>query len=93
MQLPPTLKSTLTKTMQDYLTLTKFKLSLLNTIVALSGYMICPGSIFFSIQTLNFCTATQLMAMSSQAFNQIIERNYDKEMVRTCTRPIPKNRI
>jgi len=33
------------------------------------------------------------MAMASQATNQIIERDIDKGMVRTCLRPIPRNRI
>lgn len=73
--------------------LTKFELSILNTFVALSGFLMVPSTSLLSLDTLIFCTATQMMAMSSQAFNQIIERDFDKQMSRTCLRPIPKNKI
>lgn len=78
---------------QDLMMLTKFELSLLNTAVALAGYMLVPGTQFLSMNTLWFSLATQLMAMTSQAVNQIKERSYDSKMLRTCMRPIPRNRV
>lgn len=77
----------------DVRMLTKMDLSLLNTFVALVGYSMFPGVALLSWNTLYFSAATQLMAMTSQAINQIIERSYDKQMVRTCMRPLPRNRL
>lgn len=78
---------------QDLMMLTKFELSMLNTTVALAGYMLVPGAQFLSMNTLWFSLATQLMAMTSQTVNQIKERGFDSKMLRTCMRPIPRNRV
>jgi protoheme IX farnesyltransferase len=80
-------------TYKDLMMLTKFELSLLNTTVALAGYMLVPGVQFLSIQTLWFTSAVQLMAMTSQTVNQIKEKHHDSKMLRTCMRPIPRNRV
>ena len=79
--------------MSDLRMITKFELSALNTFVALTGYLFLPGTAFLSMNTLYFGLATQLMAMTSQTVNQVIERVHDKKMIRTCMRPIPRNRI
>jgi heme o synthase len=76
---------------RDLLEVTKFKLSLSNTLVAYSGYLLYNPSI--STETISFLVATQLIAMSSQTANQRVEKEFDKLMIRTCNRPLPKNRI
>ena len=73
--------------------LTKINLSYLNTAVALSGYMLFPGSSLLALKTAYFCLGTQFMAMASQTIGQILERDLDKSMIRTCLRPIPSQRI
>lgn len=80
-------------TYKDLMMLTKFELSLLNTTVALAGYMLVPGAQFLALQTLWFTGAVQLMAMTSQTVNQIKEKHHDSKMLRTCMRPIPRNRV
>lgn len=86
-------KSSVLFSFKDLRALTKIELSGLNTFVALCGYMMMPTSILLSTNTAMFCLATQLMAMSSQSANQIIEREHDKSMIRTSIRPLPKGTI
>jgi len=78
---------------KDLKELTKLNLSTMNTVVATSGYIYALDQsqqlgLFFSTDTALFVIATQLLAMSSQTFNQIIERNYDSKMERTKNRPL-----
>lgn len=76
---------------KDLMEITKFRLSLANTSVALITYfMVSP---VIDSQMLIFGLATQLIAMSSQTTNQNIEKEYDKMMIRTCNRPLPRSRI
>jgi protoheme IX farnesyltransferase len=79
--------------LKDLRMLTKWELSCLNTTVAMMGYLLVPGVQFLSLQTLWFTLAVQLMAMTSQTVNQIKEKHHDAKMVRTCMRPIPRNRV
>ncbi len=44
-------------------------------------------------ETALFFLATQSIAMASQAHNQILEREYDQQMQRTCNRPLVTKRI
>ena len=75
----------------DIAEITKFKLSLANSSVALTAYLLISPTI--DSKLLLFFTATQMIAMSSQTSNQDLEKDYDKLMIRTCNRPLPKNRI
>ena len=91
---PRNLKSSsnLKKNIKIFLEITKFKLSTTNTFVALSAFLL--NSQDFSLSEIAlFCISTQMIAMASQTTNQKIEKEYDKLMIRTCNRPLPKNRI
>ena len=72
--------------------LSKFKLCLLNTSVSMSTY-----AFYTTTQTtfdyFLFGAGTLLISMNTQVLNQIIEKIYDKQMKRTNSRPLPKQRI
>jgi len=78
-------------TLHDVSEITKFRLSLANSSVAVIAYLLVNPC--FDYQLLLFFISTQMIAMSSQTSNQDIEKEYDKLMIRTCNRPLPKNRI
>ncbi|KAL4446643.1 hypothetical protein ABPG74_005581 [Tetrahymena malaccensis] len=78
-------------TFNDFCELTKFRLSVTNTLVALPTYLYLVESVTFDLIPL--AIATQLMAMSSQTTNQIKEQDYDKLMTRTQRRPLPNKLI
>ncbi len=78
-------------TLKDIAEITKFQLCLANSTVALSAYLLLNPT--FDSKILLFFISTQMIAMSSQTSNQDIEKEYDKLMIRTCNRPLPKNRI
>ena len=80
--------------LSDYAQLTKMRLASLVVFSALTGY-------FFAVDV-NSASWTQLFFLvvggflvtgSSNAFNQIIERDLDKLMKRTLDRPIPDGRM
>ncbi|MBK6399168.1 MAG: protoheme IX farnesyltransferase [Bacteroidetes bacterium] len=78
---------------QDYIQLTKFRLSSLVVFSAAMGYIIAMGN-GFSWQTLFLLSAGGfLVTGSSNAFNQIIEKDLDKLMDRTANRPLPTGRM
>ncbi len=78
---------------QDYVQLTKFRLSSLVVFSAAMGYIIAMGN-SFSWQTLFLLSVGGfLVTGSSNAFNQIIEKDLDKLMVRTANRPLPTGRM
>lgn len=75
--------------MKDVSDLTKFKLSLLNSIGAYSMfYFYAPLSGVGIANSALFMFATQSVAMSSQAFGQIAESKQDAVMNRTKNRPM-----
>ena len=88
---PSKISFTLKDTLKDIAEITKFRLSLANSTVALSAYLLLDPTLDSKI--LLFFISTQMIAMSSQTSNQDIEKEYDKLMIRTCNRPLPKNRI
>ena len=77
--------------MKDFMEITKFRLSMANTSIAAITYLMSSGVIDWRFGV--FLGATQLMAMSSQTTNQRMEKEYDKLMIRTCNRPLPRSRI
>lgn len=79
--------------LKDCSEVTKFKLSAMNTAVALMTYLMKAGPAAGFPDTALFCLATQAIAMSSQGMNQLVEVNFDRLMNRTRNRPLPTNRI
>jgi len=78
----------------DFATLTKFKLSLMNTWVAATGYFMTNKCLYADVSQVGlFLLAAQLSAMSSQAMNQSIEVENDRKMPRTAHRPLPSGKI
>jgi protoheme IX farnesyltransferase len=74
--------------------ITKFKLSFLNTSVAITSYFFFANlNYYFLSNFFLFAGGTMCISMTSQVINQIMEINYDKMMKRTQNRPLPKNRI
>ena len=63
--------------LKSFSDLTKFKLSQYNTLAAFSTYLYYAPTLVLS-DSLIFLTATQLISMSSQAYNQVVESEYDK---------------
>lgn len=49
--------------------------------------------IFLPYESIVFLCATQLITMSSQAYNQVVEGEFDKKMRRTQNRPVARNII
>ena len=72
-----------------YLVFTKFRLSFLVIISALSGYLFAGGTNLIEITLLMF--GGTLVTAASNGANQIWEREIDKKMSRTSKRPLPMN--
>mmetsp|Transcript_71848 Transcript_71848/g.83516 ORF Transcript_71848/g.83516 Transcript_71848/m.83516 type:complete len:382 (+) Transcript_71848:29-1174(+) len=72
--------------------ITKVKLGVLNTFVTFTTYLIKGGTVCLFDCTM-LAAATQMMAMSSQTVNQIIEVEHDKAMKRTRSRPLPQGKF
>src|SRR3954470_16863462 len=79
--------------LQDYKQLTKVSLSGLVVFSAVMGYLIATGSEFSWISILLLSVGGFLVTGSSNAFNQIIEKDTDKLMDRTADRPLPSGRM
>ena len=89
-----TLKFSLYSKLSDYAQLTKLRLASLVVFSALTGYFFAVGiEGINTIHLLWLITGGFLVTGSSNAFNQIIERDLDKLMNRTADRPIPDGRM
>lgn len=75
------------KKLKSYLIFTKFRLSALVVISALTGYLFCNGSDGWEIFLL--MVGGTLVTAASNGSNQIWERDLDKLMKRTSGRPLP----
>jgi len=76
------------KKIKAYLVFTKFRLSALVVLSALSGYLFNGGSNGWEIFLL--MVGGTLVTAASNGSNQIWERTYDKLMRRTSGRPLPQ---
>lgn len=76
----------------SFMDLTKFRLSQYNTLASYAMYLYYIPS-FVAYDSLIFLTATQLITMSSQAYNQTVEGEYDSKMRRTQNRPVARGII
>jgi protoheme IX farnesyltransferase len=74
-----------------FLALTKIRISLLATLTTATGYLLSTGTI--ALQMLVTCAAAFLLACGSCALNQYQEREVDRCMDRTKSRPIPSGRL
>lgn len=78
---------------QDYIQLTKLRLSGLVVFSAAMGYLIATGPNLSLTSLFLLSLGGFLVTGSSNAFNQIIEKDTDKLMDRTADRPIPSGRM
>ena len=83
----------MTPRVQDYFQLTKMRLSSLVVFSAVMGYIIATGSNFSVSALLLLIAGGWLVTASSNAFNQVIEKDTDKLMDRTADRPLPTGRM
>ena len=75
-----------------YAQLLKFRLSLTVVISAIAGYLI--GVTDFNFQEFTFLIfGGFLVTGSANGFNQVLEKDYDKLMIRTHDRPLPQQNI
>ena len=72
-----------------YVTLFRLKLSLLNGISALAGYLLFPSSDLILPAFVAF-TGVSLLAAGGSALNQVLEHDLDARMLRTRMRPVPQ---
>lgn len=78
----------------DYAQLTKMRLASLVVISALTGYFFASGMAGANALEIFYLVIGGFMVTgSSNAFNQIIERDFDRMMKRTADRPIPDGRM
>lgn len=72
-----------------YATLFRLKLSFLNGISALAGYLLfpAPGEILTALAAI---AGVSLLAAGGSAVNQVLERDLDTRMIRTRMRPVPQ---
>lgn len=78
---------------QDYVQLTKFRLSSLVVFSAAMGYIIAMGREFSWFSLFVLSVGGFLVTGASNTFNQIIEKDIDKLMTRTMNRPLPTGRM
>mgnify|MGYP001200111234 FL=1 len=78
-------------TLKNFLSFTKFRLSLLVVLSALSGYLFVDGQDPLIICYLIF--GGSLVTAASNGANQIWEKDLDKLMKRTSKRPIPTGQL
>ncbi len=79
----------------DLIALTKVRLSILVVLTACFGYFIATkGLAAFSWATfLHMVFGTTLAAAGASVFNQLMEVDADRRMLRTSDRPLPSNRM
>jgi heme o synthase len=82
-----------TSRLQDYVQLTKFRLSSLVVFSAVMGYVIAAGNDFSWISLFTLSLGGFFVTGSSNAFNQVIEKDLDRLMDRTANRPLPAGRM
>ncbi|MFM7216836.1 MAG: heme o synthase [Bacteroidota bacterium] len=78
---------------QDYVQLTKMRLSALVVFSAATGYIIACAGFFQYGDLLWLMLGGYLVTGASNGFNQVIERDLDKLMERTAKRPLPAGRM
>lgn len=77
----------------DYVMLVKLKLSLLVVFTSVMGYMIVAGSQFNIIAIVLLAIGGCLVTFAANSLNQVLEKDFDKNMDRTKDRPITAGRM
>lgn len=77
--------------LKSYMVFTKFRLSALVIVSALSGYLFVGGG--WNINLVYLLIGGMLVTAASNGSNQIWEREYDILMKRTSKRPLPLNEM
>lgn len=78
---------------KDYKQLLKPNLSFMVVFSSVIGYLLAPGISFNWSSVLALFTGGILVTGGANTINQILEREGDKMMKRTMTRPLPEGRI
>ncbi|MGE0480187.1 MAG: heme o synthase [Phycisphaerae bacterium] len=80
-------------TIGDFCTLAKARLSALVVATSAVGYLMAASGPISGARLLITVLGTALAAASANAFNQIVEVERDRRMVRTRQRPLPAGRL
>lgn len=83
----------LSEKLKSYVTLMKFRLSFLVAFSSGFGYVLATQGPINFLKLFILCLAGFLISGASITINQIIEKDLDKLMKRTASRPIPTGRI
>ncbi|MEO6167900.1 MAG: protoheme IX farnesyltransferase, partial [Chitinophagales bacterium] len=78
---------------KDYAQLVKFRLSMLVIFSSVVGFMMAANGNWEWPQMLLMILAGFLTTASSNALNQVIEKDFDRLMKRTANRPLPTERM
>ncbi len=82
-----------TSKVKDYVQLIKFRLSFLVVFSATACFLLGTNGTIYWFKLLMLVLGGFMVTGSSNAFNQIIEKDLDKLMSRTHKRPLPDNRM
>ena len=89
----PISRSRIKSKLRDYITLTKPEVNLLILMTTSAGfYLGSPGTLHI-LGLVNTLIGTLLVASGTATLNQWMERNWDGQMRRTASRPLPSGRI
>lgn len=78
----------------DWLTLTKPRITTLVVVTTLAGYLLPVGAgPLDGLRLFSALLGTALLASGASALNQVIERDRDARMRRTAERPVPSGRV
>ena len=89
----PVSLSTIKSRLRDYLTLTKPEVNLLILMTTSAGFYLGSSGPMRIAGLVNTLIGTLLVASGTATLNQWMERNWDGQMRRTASRPLPSGRI
>lgn len=77
----------------DYVMLVKLKLSLLVVFTSIMAYLVVAGTSANFVAVLLLAIGGFLVTAAANALNQVLEKEYDRNMTRTADRPITAGRM
>lgn len=77
----------------DYAELTKPRITLMVVLTTAAGYYLGAGGTLDLLVLSHALLGTGLVAAAASALNQVLERDSDARMARTCARPLPAGRL
>jgi len=81
------------RVVNDFLTLTKPRVNLLVLVTTLIGFYLGTFGAIDVVLLVHTVVGTALVAAGAAAFNQVLERDIDRRMRRTQSRPLPAGRL